>query len=280
MTPLAAMQIARVCHQISGWFSLEAALWFAWIDEVQRRLGASGDMFEIGVHRGRSAVLLSHLLGPDESLGVCDLFGQQDENVSRSGAGNRAAFESNMRHYGVAQERLRVFAGSSSRLSPADIGRNHRFFHIDGGHNADEALSDLRLAAECTTALGAIVVDDPFRVEWPGVTEGIIRFLESRTEYAAVAVGFNKLLITKTEIAEEYGRAWDERQTRVDYGLGYPWSLKVLPFLSRPLRIFHVPSRVNPRSLRCQVERIHRWYPWSRRTVPAGVIDAMRRVLP
>lgn len=279
MTPLSAMRIARVCRHVPGWFSLEAALWFAWLDEVQRGIGASGDLFEIGVHRGRSAVLLSHLLGPNESLGVCDLFGQQDGNVSRSGAGDRAEFDANMRQYGVALERLRVLAGSSAHLSPDDIGRHHRFFHIDGGHNADEALADLRLAAECTQANGAIVVDDPFRSEWPGVTEGIIRFLEERSDYAAVAVGFNKLLITTTGIAEAYGRAFDERATRVEYGLGYPWSVKVLPFLSRPLRIFHVPSRINLRSLRCKVERVHRWHPWSRRTVPAGVIHAMRRVL-
>jgi len=40
--------------------------------------------------------MLSHLACPGKRLGVCDLFGEQGENVSASGSGNRATFEANM----------------------------------------------------------------------------------------------------------------------------------------------------------------------------------------
>ena len=190
MKPLVAMEAAARCRQIHGWFSFEAALLFAWIDEVQRQMGVSGDLFEIGVHRGRSAVLLSHMLGGNEALGVCDLFGEQVGNVSRSGAGDRAEFNSNMRRFGKAHDRLQVFAKPSSQLSPDEIGARYRFFHIDGGHNADEALGDLRLSAACTRPEGAILIDDPFRSEWPGVTEAVIRFLDSTPECLRRGGGF------------------------------------------------------------------------------------------
>jgi hypothetical protein len=43
-----------------------------------------GHLFEVGVHHGRSAVLLSQLARRGERLGVCDLFGEQGHNVSVS----------------------------------------------------------------------------------------------------------------------------------------------------------------------------------------------------
>lgn len=273
------MRVAATCRNIPGWFAFESALLFAWIDEMQQQMGLSGDVFEIGVHRGRSAVLLSHFLDAGERLGVCDVFGEQADNRSRSGSGDRAEFEANMRRFGKAFERTRIFAKASSLLSPPEIGMNHRFFHIDGGHNADEALHDLKLAAACTVSGGAILVDDPFRMEWPGVTEAVIRFLDEASECAPVAVGFNKLLLTSVDAVESYGRRFEEARVRTEYGLGYPWSLKTLPFLSRPLRILHMPSRVNARSWRARVEHLHRTRPWSRRPLPATVISAARRLL-
>ena len=53
------------------------------------------------------------------------------------------------------------------------------FFHIDGGHNPDEALHDLHLAASSTITQAAIVIDDPLTPVWPGVAEAIFRFLDS-----------------------------------------------------------------------------------------------------
>jgi hypothetical protein len=279
MKPLAAMTIAANCRQVEGWFSLEAAMLFAWIDELQRARGVAGDFFEIGVHRGRSAILLSHLVQPGESLGICDLFGEQTANLSRSGSGDRAKFETNMRRFAAPAATLRVFAKPSSLLSPAEIGDRCRFFHVDGGHNADEALGDLELAAACLVADGVIVVDDPFRGEWPGVTEAIVRFLDARPEFTAVAVGFNKLVLAAGAAADSYARSLEERSTRFEYGLGYPWQVKTLPFLGRPLRIFHMPTRVNPKSLRVRLENLHRSQPWARSAVPAGIIGVARRVL-
>lgn len=280
MKPVQTMTLAERMRQVEGWFSLEAALLFSWIDEVQRAHSIAGHCFEIGVHRGKSAILLSHLLRPGERLGVCDLFDEQSGNVSRSGSGDRAVFESNMERFGTARDRLAIFAKSSLALTAAEIGTGQRFFHVDGGHNADEALSDVRLAAECLVRGGVIVVDDPFRHEWPGVTEAIIRFLDERPDFSAVLVGFNKLVLVHSDSAAMYADSMDDRTTRAEFGLVYPWQLRTRTFMGRPLRIFYVPTRTNARSLRARVEQVHRSQPWSRTPAAEGVIRLARRILP
>ena len=35
------------------------------------------------------------------------------------------------------------------------------------------------------------MIDDPFSVAWPGVTEGILEFLEQRTDFAPLILGYN-----------------------------------------------------------------------------------------
>ena len=174
MQPADVRTITRRTRRVEGWFSAEAAGLFGLLDEAQRAAGVEGHLFEIGVHHGRSAVLLSQLARPGERLGVCDLFGEQTQNVSASGSGNRAIFEGNMAALAPGFDRLDVFATASDQLTPDRIGGPYRLFHIDGGHLREEALSDLRLAAGALHERGAIVVDDPFSVAWPGVTEGIL----------------------------------------------------------------------------------------------------------
>ncbi|HWD75957.1 MAG TPA: class I SAM-dependent methyltransferase, partial [Solirubrobacteraceae bacterium] len=171
MQPAEVRAVTRRTRGIQGWFSSEAAGLFGLLDEAQRSAGVQGDLFEIGVHHGRSAVLLSHLARPGERLGVCDLFGAQEQNVSDSGSGDRGIFEANMAALASGFDRLDVFAMASDRLTPEQLGGPYRLFHIDGGHLREEALSDLRLGAAVLDPRGAIAVDDPFSVAWPGVTE-------------------------------------------------------------------------------------------------------------
>jgi hypothetical protein len=94
MKPNQAEKLFRKTKKIHGWFSFEAAMLFAWIDDIQKSSGLVGDIFEIGVHHGKSAVFLGAMLDPIlENLSVCDLFGAQTKNVSRSGFGNRQILE-------------------------------------------------------------------------------------------------------------------------------------------------------------------------------------------
>lgn len=255
MTPSEVLQLMRKLARIDGWFSLEAAMLFAWVDEIQRSNGISGDLFEIGVHHGRSAALLAALARANgDALGACDLFDEQSQNVSRSGRGDLGRFERNIAEVAPGVE-LRLHVKRSQDLVPAQIGTRHRFFHIDGGHDCDDALRDLELAAASTVSAGAILVDDPFRPEWPGVTEAIIAFLRIHTRYAAVLIGFNKMLIVDREFAELYGLELARIHTHEYWCILYPWQIKVLPFLGHPVRIFFIPSYASRQSIRARLVR-------------------------
>ncbi len=238
-------KIIQASKKIHGWFTPEAALLFAWIDEIQKSNDIIGDMFEIGCHHGKSTLCLGAMVRPEkEKISVCDLFGNQDANISGSGSGDLDIFSRNMAPIKESGVKISIFQAKSNTLTPDDIGNKYRFFHIDGGHNCEEALSDLNLAAKCVVEKGVIAVDDPFRPEWPGVTEAIIRFLDSNAQYCAIIVGFNKLFITRREYASIYLREIRQKEKRNKHGLGYPWYTKVLPFHGHPLEIFYVPTYV------------------------------------
>lgn len=242
MQPADVRGITRRTRQIEGWFSAEAAALFGLLDEAQRAAGVTGDLFEIGVHHGRSAVLLSQLARPDERLGVCDLFGEQGQNVSASGSGDRAIFEANMANLAPAFDRLEVFARASDQLTPDQIGRPYRLFHVDGGHLCEEALSDLRLGAAVLSDRGAIVVDDPFSAAWPGVTEGILRFLDERADFSPLILGYNKLVLVPTAARPVYEASITDGETWWRYFDHRVYELKVLPIAGHPTHIVIVPG--------------------------------------
>lgn len=224
---------------VHGWFRNEAALLISSLDEFQKLKGISGNIFEIGVHHGRSSIFFSHLLGGDESLNVCDLFSNEG-NVSSSGSGDEEIYKANMNKFGQRRPN-QIFKSFSSELTPEKISNNYRFFHIDGGHNPDEALGDLELAAKTIHHKGVIIVDDPFRDEWPGVTEAILLFLQKNQEFEAFAVGFNKLFLCRKEAALDY-REWMENNIS-RYGFKFPYEKKVLPFSNSKILIVFISQR-------------------------------------
>lgn len=255
MDPQAVRSLLDKSRRISGWFLDDAALLFGFIDELQRRAGIEGDIFEIGAHHGLSTVFLCEMARPSETVGVCDLFGDQSLNVSGSGSGDRAIFEANVAAV-VGLNRLRVFATSSSELSPEAIGGSIRFFHVDGGHLRDEALADLRLGAAALHPHGALVLDDPFHPEWPGVSEAIFDFLKPSSEFVPLLLGFNKLMLVRSEARPTYDEILGDDRFLSRYIDPKFYESKRLPLAGIPCRIFYMsPSLRHPEAER-QVARL------------------------
>src|SRR4029453_1712711 len=87
-------------HSIEGWFSYDAALMFMAYNQLISAAGISGDVLEIGVHHGLSAIAIATLRGAGRRLYGIDLFEKlQSKNVSASGRGNRKMFEQNMKSF-------------------------------------------------------------------------------------------------------------------------------------------------------------------------------------
>jgi hypothetical protein len=241
VNPADAKGLWRRARRIDGWFSREAGLLFALLDEIQVEAQVAGHLFEIGVHHGKSASFLCGLARAGERVGLCDVFEEQTRNLSGSGSGRRALCSENLKRVNPDFDRVDILAMTSFDLTPGQIASPIRLFHVDGGHFAEEAASDLEFAASVLHPNGAIVLDDPFRIEWPGVTEGVLRFLEKAPEFGVVALGFNKMVLVRHQARPAYcrtitsDRVWDYFSRRV-------FVSKTVPVAAMNARCFYVPS--------------------------------------
>ena len=189
----------EIKDKIGGWITPGAAELFAWVDQIQRREGISGNLFEIGVHHGKTSILLAYMADSvKERLGVCDVFDRVEKNVTNSGRGDREIFLDHFMTYVGNPSFLKIFGKSSSELLLDELGTGYRFFHIDGGHSEEEVFGDLCLADSALLERGIIAIDDYFNEIWPGVSEGVCRFMIERPgKLVPVAIGFNKILFSK-----------------------------------------------------------------------------------
>lgn len=135
---------------VLGAFHIIDAKLFCFFNQMQVRHGITGDIFEIGVHEGKSACLLAHFINPDrEMLHVNDIFEQQEYNVSGSGLGCYETFMCNIKRVVGDMDFLRVHKKPSQHLTLKDVSKPVRLFHIDGGHSYRETFNDLSFAYNC-----------------------------------------------------------------------------------------------------------------------------------
>jgi len=203
--------------QVEGWFFPVDAYAIAMFDEIQNRENITGNLFEIGVHHGKTAIFLARTARIEETVGVCDVFDSPEENVDRSGEGSRDLFVANMRRFGdLPPERLSIFSKRSASLTADETTTRCRFFHIDGGHQAADVFADLVTADRAVLPDGVLSVDDVFNANWPGVSEGFYNFLATRPDaFVPVFIGGNKVYLTRHDATMLYEKHWTEE--------GAPW---------------------------------------------------------
>jgi hypothetical protein len=263
MKPETAIDLVIGTRSIGGWFNQGAAYLFALLDEIQKQEEIVGDIFEIGVHHGKSTILLGKMVDPArERLGICDVFEQESKNVSISGAGNRTIFERNMQRFFDALGFMHIHAKSSLELAVGDIGTEHRFFHIDGGHDPEEVYSDLGLAAEATLPEGLIIMDDVFSPLWPGVAEGLFHFMsDSPGLLAPVVIGFNKLVLTPPQSTARYMEHLEDRSLFDRFLAPMPFSIVPRTFLGHTVLIIHTTPWAVTDSLKARLYRFMKRHP-------------------
>ena len=194
---------------VSGWFFPVDAYLFGAINAIQVESDISGNLFEIGVHHGKTAIQLAHMRRGDELLGVCDVFERQDLNRDDSGAGNRVIFEQNFKRYCADVAGLRIYAKRSELLTPDETTRDCRFFHIDGGHMPADVMADLATAERALGSNGVIAVDDVFNGNWPGVMHGFYNFMmQNLATLTPVFIGGNKVFLCRPSAVSLYESGW------------------------------------------------------------------------
>lgn len=167
---------------VEGWFSDESAVICDVILDHQADQGITGDIAEIGVAYGKSAMLFGLHLSRGETMTLNDIDPQDRlpevaERVTRANA----------------EAAVRVLKRDSRELTSADLGTNVRFFHIDGDHGRRAVLNDMRRAVDALRRGGVIVVDDFIAPQFLGVSFGVFKFLaENEIDVALFLAGFNK----------------------------------------------------------------------------------------
>ena len=91
------------------------------LDAAQAKAGISGNLLEIGVHHGRTFILLALMARPGESSFAIDLFDDQERNLDHSGEGNRSTFTANM-HAHAPHATYTAVAGDSSSWTSSRRG--------------------------------------------------------------------------------------------------------------------------------------------------------------
>ncbi|MGW4562011.1 class I SAM-dependent methyltransferase [Streptomyces sp. NPDC004561] len=165
----------RRLDDVPGWFPVLDQVLFDWFLNRQETAGMGGDLLEVGVYMGKSAIFVGRHQQPGEKYTVCDLFeGDAPDDANRAestksySALTRRVFEEN--YLSFHDELPRVLQGPSS-LVPAEVEpRSCRFVHVDASHLYEHVHGDIGAAHDLLLPDGIVVLDD-FRSEHtPGVS--------------------------------------------------------------------------------------------------------------
>jgi len=169
------------------------------LDQFQKAENISGALWEIGVHHGRTLILLGLLSRQNEIVIGIDLFENgQDQNLDLSGCGSYDALMKNILAFSpdVTYE---IYSSNSFFLKNGVLQKmqNARLVHIDGGHYFEVVLNDMMIAQSSIGLGGIIIIDDYLHSGFPEVQEAVQRYfwISSTIKAIPFAIGKNKLFM-------------------------------------------------------------------------------------
>jgi len=190
--------LRRAFDRTEGWCTdISAPVWDAMLVH-QRDTGVRGDMLEIGVYRGKSALLLAGHVDPQtERLFLVDP--RMDED------GVRHTLERARPEAGPALRFLHIESTEVVTSEARSVRGRLRWVHIDGSHATACVLADLASAHDLLAEDGVAVLDDFFDIGYPHLTETVFRYLGAHPENFALflAVG-NKGYLARPQAAPHY----------------------------------------------------------------------------
>jgi hypothetical protein len=186
--------------KVDGWgIDAELIEIFILINNFHKIEKICGPLCEVGVHHGRTLILLGLLANSQERIIGIDLFEEgQDQNLDLSGSGSFRHLMENINDH-APEIKFDIVKGNSFNL-PKEVlknMKNTRIFHIDGGHFFEVVLNDLSIAQNVLGLGGVIVIDDYWHSGFPEVQEAVHRYFLNSTILKAIpfAVGKNKIFL-------------------------------------------------------------------------------------
>lgn len=175
-----AGDVPTTFEEIPGWFATTDQDLFAWFLAD----GPPGDLVELGVFQGKSAVHMGRFRRPGERFTVCDLFegAGSDESILPSARVFYATLTQRVfeRNYLLFHDELpHVVRDATAAIHDHVEPGSCRFVHVDASHQYEHVRGDL-LAARAMCREDGVVAFDDYRTEHtPGtaaaVWEGVVR---------------------------------------------------------------------------------------------------------
>lgn len=199
------------------------------IDQFQESQMISGPLTEIGVHHGRTLILLGLLSNENELTIGIDIFDVlQYQNLDHSGCGSYSKLLSNIAEH-ATDVKFEIVCSNSFSILPDTMKKmsETRIFHIDGGHFIEVVLNDLAIAQKCLHLGGVIIIDDYWHSGFPEVQEAVNKYFHISDMIKAVpfAVGKNKIFLVgityKDEILKWFKENLPEDKQKPVKVLGY-----------------------------------------------------------
>ena len=156
--------------KLPGWLRRADFLLFQKINELQKERRLTGDLLEIGVFRGRSAILLGYLASEDEQLVLCDLF-RTDFKSQNLPASPRQVFENSYLQF--HSDLPKIMQCPSEEIAAHFKPKSFRFIHVDGGHSYDVVRTDVLTSRRLLQEGGVVVFDDYLNRKFPGVAAAV-----------------------------------------------------------------------------------------------------------
>ena len=163
---------------IPGWFSVTDQHAFQWILEYQNFLGLSGDLLELGVFKGKSAIYIGGYLKPGEKFTVCDLF--EEVNSSHEIDFQAAKFYKNLTQEEFEKNYLSfhsmlpsIIKGPSSSINNYLERNSCRFVHIDASHVYEHVREDISNSKSILCENGVVAFDDYRTEHTPGTAAAV-----------------------------------------------------------------------------------------------------------
>jgi hypothetical protein len=172
----------------------DVLIWDALL-EFQDAREIHGHMLEIGVHKGRSAMLSVLFARPEEHCWFVDV--RMDPDFQRS-METRMAERAHLierSSYDIGERPEQYFDGACQ----------FRWIHIDGEHTAMAVVNDLGIADHQLGPAGVVSVDDFLSPTWPHVAAGVFRYLhEHPGRFDLFLTAYNKGYLTRPESGDFY----------------------------------------------------------------------------
>jgi len=180
---------------IDGWFTDQAAALWDCLLSYQDANSIRGNLLEIGVHKGKSALLSAMHTRCDEEQFLIDVAPLNDAtDLIR-----RVCPDTKLRTFEQPSRLMRRLPFFSEMAS------SFRWIHIDGGHTAQDVTTDLEIAHQLLADDGVVSLDDFFSFPFPQVTAATFSFMAAHPHtFALVLGGFAKGYLCRPLMVKQY----------------------------------------------------------------------------